>query len=167
MSKKDRTKTAAQERNGNRGRGGRKQTLSSRVEASVDQVVDRIEELAGKGEQKSAHAIPSAEDAQIGNPGDQIETLENGGEPSSLIGAVDALKDGVLYGWALGDSENRGSARVKVIVDGQQVAEGVADCFRQDLLDAGIGMGDMSACELLPDRIFDRHLFLVETVFIA
>ena len=158
MSKKDLTKTAAQERNGNRGSGGRKQTLRSRVEASVDQVVDRIEELAGKGEQKSAHAIPSAEDAQIGNPGDQIETLENGGEPSSLIGAVDALKDGVLYGWALGDSENRGSARVKVIVDGQQVAEGVADCFRQDLLDAGVGSGFQSFKIEIPRELLDNSL---------
>lgn len=139
------------------GRAFSKKKRKTAGKNSVIQVVEQVKVLAGTGGKKTARAGgQSAEDVRIKKTAGQIESLEGSGESSSLIGSVDDLKDGVLYGWALGDPEKHGSARVKVIVDGRQVAEGTADCFRQDLLDAGIGSGFQSFKVELPWELFDN-----------
>jgi len=48
--------------------------------------------------------------------------------------------DGYIEGWARDESEPR-ACILQILQNGEVIGEMVADCFRQDLLDAGIGHG--------------------------
>uniref|UniRef100_A0A7V6CEB0 Uncharacterized protein n=1 Tax=Thermodesulfobacterium geofontis TaxID=1295609 RepID=A0A7V6CEB0_9BACT len=87
-------------------------------------------------------------------------------EEPEYIGSLDAVKGFYVYGWAYNRKNPEERVEVVVLVDGKPVAEGVADLFRQDLLDAGIGDGKHGFRIRIPDEMFDgknhKIEFLVE-----
>lgn len=59
----------------------------------------------------------------------------------SLRGWLDSAADGVFSGWAWSSDLPEVAVVVELLVDGESLAEVLADGFRQDLLDKGIGDG--------------------------
>ncbi len=101
MSKKDLTKTAAQERNGNRGSGGRKQTLSSRVEESVN-------------------TTPSIATAAVDRISDRLPTTMAAKQKSPKIdGNFDDIDLRGVSGWAYDANNPTLRVEVEVLVDGR------------------------------------------------
>ena len=76
-------------------------------------------------------------------------------EEPEYIGSLDAVKGFYVYGWAYNKKNPEERVEVVVLVDSKPVAEGIADVFRQDLLDAGIGDGKHGFKIRIPDEIRD------------
>lgn len=72
----------------------------------------------------------------------------------SIMGHVDRVENCVLFGWChLEDDQHR--CHVVVHVDGLEVATGIADIFRQDLVEAGYGDGWSGFAVPLPEEVCD------------
>jgi hypothetical protein len=73
------------------------------------------------------------------------------------IGNLDAVKGFYVYGWAYNKKNLEERVEVVVFVDNKPVAEAVADLFRQDLLDAGIGDGKHGFLIKLPEDLVSNE----------
>jgi len=73
------------------------------------------------------------------------------------IGNLDLVKGFYVYGWAYNKKNPEERVEVVVFVDDKPVAEGVADLFRQDLLDAGIGDGKHAFAIKLPEDLVSNE----------
>lgn len=80
-------------------------------------------------------------------------------------GFFDALRGRSLLGWAWQADRPQTRVAVRALVDGQVVAEAVADIHRPDLQDAGYGDGRHSFTLVLPLALMDgaEHLVAVQT----
>ncbi|MCK2111302.1 tetratricopeptide repeat protein [Pseudomonas juntendi] len=58
-----------------------------------------------------------------------------------IVGHLDYVDNGVAYGWALDPSNPRERVTVEILCDGKVVGHGIADGYREDLKDAGVGDG--------------------------
>ncbi|MEQ1755707.1 MAG: glycosyltransferase [Micropepsaceae bacterium] len=77
--------------------------------------------------------------------------------PQVVRGYLDGIVGRRAVGWLLEGSDISQIPVVEVIINGLVVAEGTASHFRQDLLDAGIGLGHHGFDILLPNSLFDGH----------
>lgn len=64
------------------------------------------------------------------------------GHLGMIVGRVDGMRNGKVYGWAFNSDEPDEHLEIKVSRGGAIIATGVADNLRKDLPDAGIGKGD-------------------------
>jgi GT2 family glycosyltransferase len=85
-----------------------------------------------------------------------MEESEKIQEPE-YIGNLDFVKGFYVYGWAYNKKDLDERVEVVVFVDDKPVAEGVADLFRQDLLDAGIGDGKHGFIIKLPEDLVSNE----------
>lgn len=83
--------------------------------------------------------------AESGEPlrGGPIELHQDAAARSAaaIRGHLDRIGDGAARGWAFDPSRPEQRLGVSILADGRVIASGVADQFRQDLLDAGLGDG--------------------------
>lgn len=79
-----------------------------------------------------------------------------------VVGSLDAVDDGWARGWAQQPGDSLRPQRIEVWVDDELAAEGVADAFRADLLQAGIGDGRVAFEIPLPSRLRDGQPHRVE-----
>lgn len=70
-----------------------------------------------------------------------------------ILGSIDALKGGILYGWAFNSEDAGEHVSVRVHHGDRVVAEGSANLMRADLPEAGVGRGDHAFEITLPDDI--------------
>ncbi len=77
---------------------------------------------------------------------------ENGHE-ARYEGVLQGVGNGVALGWVADESDGDALVAVALVVDGEIVAEGVADVARSDLLDAGHGDGAHGFLLELPERL--------------
>jgi hypothetical protein len=68
-------------------------------------------------------------------------------------GALQGVGNGVAVGWAADISDHAARVPVSLVVDGEIVAEGIADVARTDLLEKDIGDGAHGFLLALPDRL--------------
>lgn len=62
----------------------------------------------------------------------------------NVIGFFDHIHDGYAYGWAFNQNSPGERVTVEIYCDGNLVGQSIANEFRKDLLDAGIGDGNYS-----------------------
>ena len=67
-------------------------------------------------------------------------------------GNVDAITSEIVDGWVW-DGNTERKLVVEIVADGEVVATAVANCFRQDLLSAGVGDGAHAFVAKLPSRV--------------
>ncbi|MFZ5933414.1 hypothetical protein ACOKS3_00960 [Pseudomonas sp. HS6-2] len=79
------------------------------------------------------------------------------GVNNSVAGHLDYIEDGYAYGWALNPSTPLDRVYVDILCDGEVVGHGLADQFRQDLLDAGIGDGNHMFAVKLSYELYDAQ----------
>ena len=68
-------------------------------------------------------------------------------------GRLQGVGDGHVLGWVWAPGQPRERVPVTVLVDGLEVASGVADCHREDLSKLGIGDGAHGFLLPLPDDL--------------
>lgn len=78
-----------------------------------------------------------------------------------IVGRVDELKSGKLFGWAFNSEAPDEHLVIRVSRSTQIVASGVANIFRPDLPDAGIGNGDHAFEIIMPPNIESLHGVMV------
>ena len=76
-------------------------------------------------------------------------------------GRVDAIDQGRVFGWAFDPAEPQRRVAIRVILDGETVAEAAADRDRPDLLRNGIGDGKHAFEITLPEPAASRASDLV------
>lgn len=81
-----------------------------------------------------------------------------------MAGHIDVAKPGCVEGWAYDPADPDYPIEIEVCVDGRRVASCVADTFRQDLLDAGIGNGAHGFRIDLPAALMTRNILEVREV---
>lgn len=74
-------------------------------------------------------------------------------EPGGYEGRVQGVGDGHVLGWVWNPGRHEERVAVTVLIDGEQTAEGVADCQRDDLSSLGIGDGAHGFLIRLPDEL--------------
>lgn len=74
---------------------------------------------------------------------------------SEYTGFFDNVEGLTVFGWAFNKADPEERVEVVVLVDGEPVVEGMADKFRQDLLDAGIGDGKHAFEITIPEEYAD------------
>lgn len=74
-----------------------------------------------------------------------------------LIGRVDELQNGKIFGWAYNPDNPSEHVVIRVNHGAQVVASGVANIVRPDLPDAGIGDGDHAFVIVVPPNISSFH----------
>jgi hypothetical protein len=74
-----------------------------------------------------------------------------------LIGRVDELQNGKIFGWAYNPDNPSEHVVIRVSHGTQVVASGVANIVRPDLPDAGIGDGDHAFAIPVPPNISSFH----------
>ena len=72
----------------------------------------------------------------------------------AIVGSLDSILDGKCFGWALVEDQES-PVYVQIAVDGSIVAEGTADQFRPDLLEAGRSTGHCAFVIDLPTEVRD------------
>ncbi len=80
-------------------------------------------------------------------------------------GNFDGIKGLYVIGWAYNEINPQERVEVVILTDDVPVAEGVADQFREDLLQAGIGDGKHGFCVKLPDFILDNTEHEISVVY--
>jgi len=82
-------------------------------------------------------------------------------EEKKLVGYIDHIRTFYIYGWII-DKENLDkNVEFVVSIDEKPVVKGVANLFRQDLLNAGIGNGQYGFKISLPLNFFDDNEHLI------
>jgi glycosyltransferase involved in cell wall biosynthesis len=83
-----------------------------------------------------------------------------------LVGNYDGYHDGSVRGWALYKNAPATAVEVAVIIDGESIGTALANQFRQDLFDCGIGTGYHSFEIAVPSRLWDGqpHEVILSTV---
>ncbi len=120
----------------------------ARKPAAVATAADATPKAAPKAAVKSAPAPASV----ASNSPQPAPAAPAAGEASALAGRVDAVDNGQLFGWVW--DRNRPEARllVRVLLDGVEVATGIADKPRVDLRRNGIGDGHHAFTLDLPPK---------------
>ncbi|MBA1204440.1 tetratricopeptide repeat protein [Pseudomonas capeferrum] len=77
---------------------------------------------------------------------------------TEVIGHFDYVLDGRAYGWALARANPQKRLVIEIIADGEVVAHGRAEQFREDLKDAGIGDGFCMFDLQLSHELFDGEV---------
>jgi len=95
----------------------------------------------------AAIAAPIAEEV--------IDDLGSGTGVSGLRGCLEAVVDGRAFGWAQDPGSPRRRLALSILVDGEPVAETVADLLRPSLLREGIGDGRHGFLVVLPSHLRD------------
>ncbi len=80
----------------------------------------------------------------------------------AIHGSLDSVADGCARGWAQDVGEPQTPQQVRIVVDGVEVATGIAGAFRQDLADAGVGSGHAAFSIELPRQLRDAAPHVVE-----
>lgn len=75
-----------------------------------------------------------------------------------LQGHFDCVRGRTVHGWAWRRAVPTEQVAVRILVDGTEVAQGVADLHRPDLQAAGIGSGEHSYQIILPESVFDEEV---------
>lgn len=70
-----------------------------------------------------------------------------------IYGRVDELRNGKALGWAYDSDNPDGHLNVSIRRGRDVIASGIADVYRSDLPDAGVGAGDHAFEILLPSNI--------------
>jgi SGNH hydrolase-like domain, acetyltransferase AlgX len=83
------------------------------------------------------------------------DPLEAVAPAGGLEGRAEGVIDGCVVGWAWNPEQPSAHLRVRVVVDGQPVAEGFAGLERPDLTAAGIGDGCHAFHIVLPTELAD------------
>ncbi len=85
--------------------------------------------------------------------------------PHSFLGYLDQVSsDGIISGWAYDKTANS-AITVDIQIDGATIATVVADVFRQDLANDGIGEGAHGFRYQLPASVCDGRQHEVRAVF--
>ncbi|MEO0296057.1 MAG: glycosyltransferase [candidate division WOR-3 bacterium] len=79
-----------------------------------------------------------------------------------IKGFLDGIDGQYIFGWAWDPENPEKRLEVLVYVDGEPVAEGVADLYREDLERAGIGDGRHGFRIKLPEKLFKRDINYTE-----
>lgn len=70
-----------------------------------------------------------------------------------IVGQVDTLANGKVYGWAFNSDNQAERLQISIARGAQTLAAGMADLFREDLPDAGIGDGKHAFAIAVPPDI--------------
>lgn len=60
---------------------------------------------------------------------------------AKLKGYIDGIEGDYIVGWAYNEDNKQEALKVKIYVDDQMVAQGIANIYREDLFKAGVGNG--------------------------
>ncbi|OAQ19870.1 glycosyltransferase [Thermosulfurimonas dismutans] len=82
----------------------------------------------------------------------------------SYIGHLDSVDGLLVTGWTYNKANPEERVEVVVLVDGKPVAEGVADQYREDLKQDGIGDGKHAFKIKLPDELADGEVHEIKVV---
>ncbi|QER41307.1 glycosyltransferase family 2 protein [Thermodesulfobacterium sp. TA1] len=82
-------------------------------------------------------------------------------EEEKLVGYIDHIRTFYIYGWIVDKENLDDNVEFVVSIDGKPVVKGVANLFRQDLLNAGIGNGRYGFKIGLPLIFFDDDDHLI------
>ncbi|MCG3169687.1 MAG: hypothetical protein CALGDGBN_01210 [Pseudomonadales bacterium] len=85
-----------------------------------------------------------------------------GAPATGMKGILDLCGPQAISGWLHDRDDPQARLEFEVLADGVQVAHGVADRFRKDLLDAGIGDGRHSFSIPVPEALFDGRSRRIE-----
>jgi hypothetical protein len=77
----------------------------------------------------------------------------SGKRPSKYDGILQGIGSGVALGWAVDRADPEARVPVALVVDGELVAEGMADVARPDLADRNLGDGAHGFLIPLPERL--------------
>lgn len=80
-----------------------------------------------------------------------------------MHGSLDAVGDGLARGWAQDLNDPLTPQVIEVFADDELAVEGVANGFREDLLEAGVGDGRAAFEIALPQRLRDGQPHKIET----
>ncbi|WP_084539873.1 hypothetical protein [Azorhizobium doebereinerae] len=98
-------------------------------------------------------AKPAAAKAQVAPPPAAAPVVAAPAAPeAALAGRVDAVDNGQLFGWVWDRNKPEARLLVRVLLDGEEVAAGVADKPRVDLRRNGIGDGHHAFTLDLPQK---------------
>ena len=84
-------------------------------------------------------------------------------ELPDVVGSIDTIADEKCYGWAAEIGADA-PVEVQILVDGEVMAVGIADQFRQDLQDAGRGSGNHAFVIELPSSVRDSRFHRLSAV---
>lgn len=79
--------------------------------------------------------ITESSSQTVSNLTAKLDTMKN------VLGYIDKYEDGYLHGWVYDSSQPDEAFAIRVFVEEQLVGEGVADIYRDDLKEAGLGAG--------------------------
>lgn len=77
---------------------------------------------------------------------------------TEVIGHFDYVMDGLAYGWAFAPAHPKKRLEIEIVVNGEVVAHGHAEQFREDLQNAGIGDGHFLFGLQLSHELFDGQV---------
>lgn len=77
---------------------------------------------------------------------------------TEVIGHFDYILDGRAYGWAFAPAHPQKRLAIEIVVNGEVVAHGCAEQFREDLQEAGIGDGHCLFNLQLSEELFDGQV---------
>jgi GT2 family glycosyltransferase/glycosyltransferase involved in cell wall biosynthesis len=106
--------------------------------------------------QEAAAADPAA--ALASRPADPADP----GATSTITGYIDSCGPGSIVGWLIDKASPAERLEFDVLSDGVPVGHGVADMFRGDLLEAGLGDGKCAFNLLMPEALYDGVAHSVE-----
>ena len=85
-------------------------------------------------------------------------------DATGTIGRIDTLAEGKVCGWSFRLTRPKERVKVRILVDGRIVAEGVADIYRRDMVDLGYGDGRCGFAIELPKELLDDKEHFVEAM---
>lgn len=88
-----------------------------------------------------------------------MNPILNPSEKQPVVGHIDYAKDSYAYGWAFNEAAPSQKVIIEIVCHGSVVASGLADQYRSDLDDLGIGDGKHGFKLRLSKELFDgdRH----------
>jgi O-antigen biosynthesis protein len=81
---------------------------------------------------------------------------------ASFIGNFDACSAAWISGWLASSKSSGERIHIEVLADGSLIAQTVANVFRGDLVNAGIGDGRHAFMTMLPEALFDGNKHIIE-----
>lgn len=70
-----------------------------------------------------------------------------------IVGRVDEMMNGKVHGWAFNSDQPDEHVEIRISRGSELLASGIADGFRKDLPDAGVGDGHHAFAVKLPDGV--------------
>ncbi len=84
------------------------------------------------------------------------EILNQTGIVEHIKGNIDAIEGYYIYGWVYNPESPDEKVEINVYIDGKNIAEGIADKYRKDLEEAGIGDGKHAFEIKIPEKYLDE-----------